>query len=76
MSAQAAIRELVQSVVDAVTSALHGKDTEQDQRMDRIEERLDALETPTPSASPATRARRNVKAQASTAEGTGEAPDA
>lgn len=74
MSAQGAIRDLVQGVMDAVVSALHGKDEEQDKRMDAIEERLGALESPPPSAAP--RARKNVKAQASTATGTGEAPNA
>lgn len=74
MSLAAQVLSQVRGLIEEVSTVLHGKDKEQDERMDRIEERLGALESPPPSAAP--RARKNVKAQASTAQGTGEAPNA
>jgi hypothetical protein len=69
MSATGQIRDLV----DAAVAVFHRKNAEQDKRLDQIEKRLDALETPPPSAAKKTTAAPAAKAQAGTAAVKGKA---
>jgi hypothetical protein len=55
----------VEAAITAATEALTRKDTEQDQRLDRVEERLGALESPPPSARKVRPGAADSKAQAS-----------
>ena len=69
MSAAGQIRDLV----DAAVAAFHRKNAEQDKRLAAVEKRLDALETPPPSAAKKTAAAPAAKAQAGTANVKGKA---
>jgi pantothenate kinase len=50
MSAAGQILAQVEEFVQGLLARVHSHDEEQDKRLDQIEERLDALETPPPSA--------------------------
>jgi len=77
MSVAGQVIAQVRELIEEAASVLHRKDAAQDKRMDAIEERLGALESPSTSAATAApRARKNVKAQAGTAEGTASASSA
>lgn len=69
MSALGSILAAVEEKVRALLASAGVHEAEQDARLDLIEERLDALETPPPSAKPA--ARQTVAAKAQTATGKG-----
>lgn len=82
MSLAAQVISQVRGLIEEVSTVLHRKDAEQDERMDDLERRLKALEDATPdapqeaTAAPAKRGPgrpRKTVAQAGTAEGTGEA---
>lgn len=57
MSAVAALREMVEAAVGAVTDALHSADAAQDERLTALEARVDALEK-----GPVTAAKKTVSA--------------
>lgn len=67
MSATAALRELVETVVGQITGALRAKDTEQDKKLADLDKRVSALEsgTGTTAAKKATAARPAAKADTS-----------
>lgn len=65
MSAAGALRDLVETVIKTVTDALHAKDTEQDEKLADLEQRVAKLESASaPSA---------AKARPGTASGTAKA---
>lgn len=58
MSATAALRELVETVVGQITGTLRAKDTEQDKKLADLDKRVSALEDRlSPAAKKATTAR-------------------
>ena len=59
MSAFGALRQTVEELISQVTDALHAKDNAQDKRLNDLEKRVTALESP---AAPAT-ARKTTAAK-------------
>jgi hypothetical protein len=72
MSVAGQVIAQVRGLIEEASAILSRKDTEQDERMDEIEKRLDALESPAAR----TRTATAVKVKAGTARGSGEAPSA
>lgn len=80
MSAQGAIKDFVEGLIQAAVDKLHTKNREQDARLDLIEARLDAIESPTLATDSVKRGpgrpRKDASVQAGTAEGSGKATGA
>lgn len=73
MSAQGAIKDFVEGLIKAAVDKLHTKNHEQDARLDLIEARLDAIESPVlvddvPVKRGPGRPRKDAAVQAGTAE--------
>jgi len=63
VSAAGALKDLVETVIKTVTDALHAKDTEQDEKLADLEQRVSALE----SGTGASAAKKAATARAGTA---------